>query len=252
MYTISIRSIPSLKKGVGRMRRVSVCISVVAVCFSLMMIGCAKEPKQEFAAAKSAVDAAKAAEADKYASQEFAAVQDSLSAAVAEIAKQKTGAHNFTKAKATLVFVTSTAAGLKAKAAEQKAIAETDADNAIAKLSSSIADGKALLAKQPKNKKTKVKIEEKQKQIAAVESTVAEIQKLKGNGDFIAARDKANAGVAKIESLKVALAAAPVEKPSKVKAKERSSGREGNQARAFLDSPLPSGFPSLLREGSKG
>jgi hypothetical protein len=202
------------------MRRASVFLFAVVVGISLMMVGCSKEPLHELAVAKAALDSAKAYQADKYAAPEYSAVQDSLAAAIAEIQKQKTSGHNFTNAKKTLVSVKTAAAQLKSKAAEGKAIAQGDADNAIAKLNSSIAEAKTLLGKQPKTKKNKARLEGKQKQVSAVEASVAEIQKLRESGDFIAARDQAKAGTAKIDEIKSEFKS-PVAKPTKAKAKKK-------------------------------
>jgi multidrug efflux pump subunit AcrA (membrane-fusion protein) len=209
-------------KGVALMRRFSLFALCSVVALSLMMIGCAKEPAQELSAARAAVASAKAAQADKYVAQEFAAVQDSLTAAEAEIAKQKAAAafsRNYDKAKATLANVMSLAAPLNAKSVEEKAKVQAAADNAIAKLTSSVSEAKELVKKAPKGKAAKALFEAKAKEIAEVESSIAGIQAQKTAGDFAAALDAANAGVAKIESIKAELAAKPAKPAAAPKAK---------------------------------
>jgi ABC-type transport system involved in cytochrome bd biosynthesis fused ATPase/permease subunit len=188
-----------------------------------MMIGCAKEPSQELSAAKAAIASAKAAQADKYVAREFAAVQDSLKAAEAEIAKQKAVSaysRNYGKAKVTLASVMSLAAALNAKAVEEKAKVQTEADNAIAKLTSLVSEVKALAKKAPKGKGALAK------DIAEVETSIVGIQSLKTDGDLAGALDGANAGVAKIETIKAELTA----KPQKAYA-PKSKGKKKRQIR---------------------
>lgn len=205
------------------MKRFYRCAFCITVGFSLVMMGCAQEPKQELAIARAALDSAKAVQAEKYAARDFAALQDSLNAAIAEIQKQKVSSmlsRNYNKAKVALISVTALAGPLKAKAAGELAKAKAEADNAIAKLNSSIADAKFLLGKLSKNTKIKAKVEAKKKALAAVETTVAAIQKLRADGDFSAAIDKANAGVAKVESMKEKIKTMSV-KYSKAKSRRR-------------------------------
>jgi hypothetical protein len=210
------------------MKRFSFFTTCAVVAFSLMMIGCAKEPVQELSAAKAAVASAKAAQADIYVAREFAAVQDSLGAAEAEIARQKAASgisRNYDKAKATLASVLALAAPLNAKAIEEKAKVQADADKAAAKLTSSVSEAKGLAKKAPKGKEAKALFEAKAKEIAEVEATIADIQSLKTSGDFSGALDKANAGIAKIESIKTELSAKP-EKPAAVKSKTMKKKRK--------------------------
>jgi hypothetical protein len=219
-----ITAIPSNPiKGVVTMRRFSFFKTCAVVAFSLMMIGCAKEPVQELSAAKAAIASAKAAQADRYLAREFAAVQDSLKAAEAEIAKQKAASslgRNFDKAKATLASVLSLAAPLNAKAVEEKAKVQTETDFAIGKLTAVVSEVKALAKKAPRGKEAKALFEARGKDITAVEATLADIKGLKSSGDFMGALDKANAGIAKIESVKTELNA-ETEKSAQPKSKKK-------------------------------
>lgn len=191
--------------------------------FSLMMIGCAKEPAQELNAARAAIASAKAAKADKYAAQEFAALQDSLKSAEAEIAKQKAASvfnRKFDKAKKTLESVLALAAPLNVKAVEAKTRIMSDAVNAISVLTSSVSDAKELAKKAPKGKGAKALFEAKAKDIAEIEASIAGLRGLMTAEDYSGALDKANAGVAKIGSIKTELSA-EVEKSSKPKSKKK-------------------------------
>jgi hypothetical protein len=203
--------------------------SIVAVIgISLMMIGCAKEPAQEITAAKAAVDAAKAAQADKYLASDFMAIQAALTSALDDIqaqAKKSPMSRSYDKAKASLVSITAKAAELKAKAAEEMAKVQTELETTLAKLNGEIAKAKDMLKKPPKAKKAKAQFDAKSKVVAAAEAKAASAQSLKTSGDMAGALDAAKAGITTLESAKAEAPAAPAkakaEKPAKHKGKKR-------------------------------
>jgi hypothetical protein len=210
------------------MKRFRLITAIVVASFCLMMIGCAKEPVREMSAAKAAVDSAKAAQADLYLADQFTAVDESLKAALADIEKQKAGPalkRNYDKAKASLVSVAAQAADLKAKAAEEKAHVQADVESGIAKAGSMLADAKNALKKPAKGKKAKAAAAAAKSKLAGIETQIKDAQAAQGNGDFLGARDKINAAIAAIGSLK-AEPAPPVEKTAKVKAKTKTKAKK--------------------------
>jgi hypothetical protein len=170
-----------------------------------MLIGCAKEPVQEIGAAKAAVDAAKAAQADKYLVNDFASVEESLNGALAEVQKQKAVSpmsRNYDKVKASLVSIAAKATDLKAKAAEEMAKVQSDMETTLSKLNAEIAKAKEMTKKAPKAKKAKAQFEAKIKSIAAAEAKAADAVTMKASSDFAGALDAAKAGIATLESPK--------------------------------------------------
>ncbi len=210
------------------MKRLRLITAIVVASFSLVMIGCAKEPVREISAAKAAVDSAKAAQADLYLADQFTAVDESLKSALADVEKQKTGPalkRNYDKAKAGLVSVAAQAADLKAKAAEEKAHVQADVESGIAKAGSMLAEAKNALKKPAKGKKAKAAAAAVKSKLAGIEAQVKEAQAAQGNGDFLGARDKVNAAIAALGSLK-AEAPAPVEKTAKAKTKAKAKAKK--------------------------
>jgi hypothetical protein len=207
------------------MKRFGSFAVVVAVGVCLMMVGCAKEPVQEIAAAQAAMAAAKTAQAYKYVSKEFAAAADSLKAVLSEVQKQNAASplgRNYEKAKARLASVAATAATLRVKAETEKARVQAEAESALEKLNSAAAEARELVKKAPKKgKEAKALFEAKAKQIEAAAAKAAEIQKLKINGDFVAARDAANGALAGIEAIKAELTAAIEKAAPKAKGKKK-------------------------------
>jgi hypothetical protein len=204
------------------MKRISLFTVVVAL-FSMMMIGCAKEPVLDVNAAMVSIASAKAAQADKYLVRNFIAVLDSFKAARAEIAKQNAASalnRNYDKAKVTLAAVISMSTSLSAKVVEEKAKVQGEAHNALLKLNATISDVKGILKRAPKGKDAKALFEAKEKEFAAVESTIGDVKSLENSGDIIHARDKANTSIATIESIKAELISA-IEKSAQPKAKKK-------------------------------
>ncbi|HUI93353.1 MAG TPA: hypothetical protein VLX68_13990 [Chitinivibrionales bacterium] len=211
------------------MKRLRLFAIAAVAGISLMMVGCAKEPMQEEAAAKAAVDAAKAAQADKYVASDFMALQASLTSALDDIQAQKKKSpmsRNYEKAKASLVSITAKAAELKAKAAEEMAKVQTELETTLATLTADIAKAKDMLKKPPKAKKAKAQFQAKVKIVADAEAKAASAQSLKASGDLAGALDAAKAGIATLESAKAEPAPAPAKakaasKPAKHKGKKR-------------------------------
>jgi hypothetical protein len=198
------------------MKKNSVYLSIVSASFAVVMLGCAKVPEQELSAAKASLDSARVYEADKYMASDFAAAQDSLKAAITEIEKQKSSnqmSRNYDKAKALLASATTLAQNARSKAADAKQKVQAEVDTLLITAAALISENKDLLAKAPKGKEGKAVLEAIGSEISAVESNIGEAKALKSSGDLIGARDKANAGIVKLESVKVEIAAA-IEKPS--------------------------------------
>ncbi|MDD5675307.1 MAG: hypothetical protein PHC61_14145 [Chitinivibrionales bacterium] len=175
--------------------------SAVAVIGAIaMMTGCAKEPREELASAKAAVDSAKAAQADIYAAQDFAAAQDSLNFAMAEIKE-----HKFAAAKTGLASLVMVAKAVKEKAVEAKATLTAELDAVLSGSGSSVSEAKDMLKNAAKNKKMKATVEAMKKEIASVEGMIKDATTLKANGDILSAKEKVAAAMEKLATIKTQL-----------------------------------------------
>jgi hypothetical protein len=205
------------------MKKASVLITIAGILFSILMSGCAKAPDQELSAAKSILDSAHLAEADKYVAPEFAAAQDSLNAAMAEIEKQKSAnalTRNYDRAKALLASATATAQDSRMKTQEAKQKIRKEVDTELTKATAMVAETKELLAKAPKGKEGKAALEAIKGEIATVETWISEAQTMRTNDNLIEAGGRANAGVEKLDSIKVELTTAIEKASSKGKKKK--------------------------------
>jgi hypothetical protein len=181
------------------------------VLMIVLATGCAKLPQVELDAATAALDSAKVVEANRYLADEFNALQDSLNSANVEIEAQKSKlfiSRNYKAITAKLVNITTSVEGLKVRAEERKIQVRTEVQDTLVVLNELILEDKALLAKAPKGKEGKAALEAIMNDITVLEASVAEINTLITNGDYLTAQDKTNASKAKAEAIKEELTAA--------------------------------------------
>lgn len=179
-------------------------LTLFVVLALVMVIGCAKAPQQEVDAAKAALDAAKAAEADRYLPAEFNAVQDSLNAALAEIEKQNSKfalTRNYNRAKALLASVVTLANQAKDQVAAKKEEVQAQATQLTTDLQAALDEAKKLLKRAPRGKEGREVLEAMTNELTAVENSMADVTTLMNNGDFLSAKDKLAAGLEKVKSI---------------------------------------------------
>ena len=175
---------------------------------AILATGCAKAPQMEIDAAKAAVEAAKAAEANRYLPAEFNAVQDSLNAALAMVEEQNSKFalfRNYKAPKAKLESVVTVASNVKESTAIRKEEVKNEVQNSLTEANTLVEEVKQLIAKAPRGKEGKAAIEAIQGDLAIVEASLTEVSTLLNNGDYLTAQDKVNAAKQKAEDLKIEL-----------------------------------------------
>lgn len=192
------------------MKKILLQISVVLL-MAVLFVGCAKAPKTELAAANAALDSAKIVEADRYVAYEFNALQDSLNAinVLVETENSKSFfSRDYKGISEKLAAITEEISTLKPKAEQRKAEVRTEVQDTLALLVTLIQEDKDLLVKAPKGKEGKEALEAIQNDITVLDATVAEINTLITNGDYITAQDKTTAAQVKALAIKEELSAA--------------------------------------------
>lgn len=210
------------------MKHLRLLALIAAASLFMTIIGCAKEPVREMGMAKAAMDSAKAAQADVYLPDQFASVNESLNTALSDIDRQKTASalkRNYDKDKQSLMSVVSSAADLKAKAAEEKTRVQSEVEASVARATSAITDFKAGFKKPPKTKKARAAFSAARGKLSGVEALVKDAQNAQAAGDILGAREKINSALAKIESFK-AEQSAPVAKTVKPKSKHKAKPKK--------------------------
>jgi hypothetical protein len=190
----------------------------VSVLFSLMISGCQKAPELELATAKAAIDSARISGADKYLPVDFSAAQDTLKTAITEIEKQKSGnplTVNYTKAIALLTTTTQTARGLSTQAVAINQKLLSDIDTSLLKATSLLTETKDLFANMPKSKSNLSMLDTVGNNLSAVELSLAEIPKIKNEGNLTDAQNKITAALETLDAIKVKLTPVTVVKTTK-------------------------------------
>ncbi|MBN1465820.1 hypothetical protein JXA02_08675 [candidate division KSB1 bacterium] len=171
----------------------------------VMMFGCAKAPQQAVDAAKATLEAAKTAEVDRYFADEYNAAYDSLSAALTEIETQNSKSalsRNYSKANALLASATATLNELMPQVEAKKVEVKAKVDTLLVNVQTEMAAAKKLISIAPRGKEGKAAVQAIQGELAACETSLAEVSAVVEKGDWAAAQDQLNATLAKIASLK--------------------------------------------------
>ena len=167
---------------------------VLMVTAVVVMTGCQKPPEQEQGAAQQAIDAAKQAEAEKYAQTELSAAQSTMDQAHNEIEIQKAKWFpSYDKAKEMLTQAKTQGDQAKEAAIQGKEKAKQEATQAIADAKAAVDAADAALKSAPKGKGTKADLEMMTKDLDGYRSSVSEAEQMMGSEDFKGAAAKAGA-----------------------------------------------------------
>lgn len=190
------------------MKRNVVLTLASLAAMAILFTSCAKLPEMEITNAKAAVEAAKAAEADRYVPAEYKALNDSLNVAMTEIETQKGKFvlfRSYKNATNQLNNVITQSNTVKENAGIRKEEVKAEAQTVLAEATTLVEEVKALILKAPKGKEGKEALEAIQNDLALVEASMAEVTTLINNGDYLTALDKVKAASNKAASLKAEL-----------------------------------------------
>jgi len=176
----------------------------------VVLAGCKVAPTAQKEAAQAALDSARVLEADRYFAAEFVVLEDSLTAAISNLEAQNalpSGQREFGPIADVLEWVTAEADTLILNVGVRKAEVQAEVEAGVATLTQSVEASKAALAATVKTARNRAALEAKQSEITVLESSVAEINTLVANGDFLTAHEKVTAAIEKATALQAQLAA---------------------------------------------
>ncbi len=179
-------------------------LSLGLILVLALVIGCAKMPQETVDSTKAVLAAAKDAGADRYLPAEFNAAQDSLNAAMAEIENQNSKfalTRNYNKAKALLASATTLANAAIEKLAAKKDEVKAEAEKMTVEVQNALVEANKLMKRAPRGKEGREALEAMKSELAAVESSLTDVTASMTNGDFLSAKDKLAAGLAKVNSI---------------------------------------------------
>jgi len=203
-------------------------VLLLMVMAVLLVTACAKQPTEEMAATKTAVDALVAAEGDKYAPAETSKVKADYDAAMAEIKVQDGKLFkNYDKAKELLTSSKTGAAAATELAAKKKEEAKQAAMAGETEAKAAVEQAVALIKKAPSGKGTTEDVEALRNDVKGLEEAAASLAGMIGSGDYLGAVDKAKAIKAKADEVSAQIKQA-IEKKSKKKGakKEVKKGKK--------------------------
>ena len=174
------------------MRRTSTVIMMF--CLVVLLASCASVPQVDIDAAKAAVQAAKDAQADKYAAAALQSADDLINQINAEVETQNAKFalfRNYDKVKELINQAKAAGDKAKADAIAGKEAAKKDAEASLAAAQAAIVAAKEILPKAPKGKDTKAEIEAMTADVAGMETAVADVQAQISKEEFLDAAAKA-------------------------------------------------------------
>lgn len=177
------------------MRKVGmVSALILMVVAAVLLTGCQKPPDTEMQGTQQSMDAAKAAEAEKYAQAELGTATATMEQAHTEMEAQKAKwMPNYDKAKELLATAKTQADQAKEAAIAGKEKAKNDASTAISDAQMMVDGAEAGLKTAPKGKGTKADLEAFQKDIEGYKQEIADAKQMLASEDYLGAIGKANA-----------------------------------------------------------
>jgi len=185
------------------MKRVLLGLPVLAG-IALLTVSCAKEPTEALTAARSAMDAAKTAQASDYAPAAYAAAETASAALDAELKAQSEKfslTRSYTKASELAAAAKAAADKAAADAATGKEAMKAEATTQIAAVRAGIETTTKLLAKAPKGKGTAADIEAMKADIAGIQTSLGEMDAAMTAGKYKDAKVKADTAKASLDKI---------------------------------------------------
>ncbi|MGP0591517.1 hypothetical protein ACTRXD_03125 [Nitrospira sp. T9] len=167
---------------------------ILVLLFGPMLMACAEKPIQGTDSALQALQAAKQAGAEKYASESLRVAEDEYQKAQEEIAAQDDTfvmTRNYDAANAILVKVVADAEKAKTEAIASRQLVKTQAEGAVVLAKTSLEEAKNQLAQAPTGKGTQADLQALRGDLQAAETTFAEIDAIMAMEDYIGVKAKA-------------------------------------------------------------
>lgn len=152
---------------------------------------CGKVPQAQIDQANSAIDSAKAVQADVYVPADFAALQDSMRAVNAYIESQKSKLFkNYGPAKEDLTKVVQLARTVRENAVTRKEEVKKEVETLMTDIKAVIEENNKLFPRAPRGKEGAAVLEQIKTEMGTIDAAVTEAQSLYDKGDYMNALNK--------------------------------------------------------------
>lgn len=195
----------------------------------LAVAGCSKPPEAEMAAAKAAIDAARAAEAEQYVPQQFRTVSDSMNAANAMKTEQDSKFalfRSYGKSKEAFVRVEGLANNVVTEAKAEKERVRQDVMAKLATAKTGIDSANVALEKAPRGKDNKADLELIKNDLMGLSSAYAEAEADFNAGKFLVAKGKVESVMQRTQNILSEIAAAVAKKAGGNAVAKKAGGKK--------------------------
>jgi chromosome segregation protein len=182
-------------------RRVLLCLALVA---AMTGAACGDPPDKEMQQAQAAIDAARAAGADRFARDEFAAAEDALKRSHDAVAQR-----DYRQALNTALDARERAQLATKEATDRKAIARTDAEHALAAADGALHDARAKLKNAETARAATKSLAAARRSIANEETAMQEAHATFDRGDYLAATEASHQSTGRLRETTRDLETAP-------------------------------------------
>ena len=190
----------------------------------ILLAGCQKAPTDQLATTQTALEQARAAEADKYAPDAFSKAQTSFSGAADEITAQDQAfflTRDYSKANQLLTDALAELQTAQTEAVANKETAKQEVETLTTETEAAIQAAQTALLKAPRGKDTKAEIEAMKADLDATSAALAEARDMYSRGDYLGAKASLTQSKGKAEAVSSEVETAM----QKVRGARRPAGR---------------------------
>lgn len=165
--------------------RTTLISTIVGLGFCLFLVSCSKPPTQDIKAAKTAIEDARAAEADKYAADDFQAAKDALADAEAKVESK-----DYKSAKEAALLAKEKAELSKSSVEANKTKVRTETEVLFNEAKTAVDSAKQSIDEAMAAKVGKEDLAQPNADVVSLDSLTTKIQNAINVGDFVDARGK--------------------------------------------------------------
>ena len=171
-----------------------------------LLSSCGEVPQADIDAANAALEAAKTAGADTYLPDQYNAAKKTLDNALAMVEEEKSAMFsNYDEAVVQLTQAKEAADKAAQDAPAKKAEVKAEVESMVAQIGEMVKETKMMWKKAPRGKGTTEPLKQIKAEIEATESSVGDVTATLEQGDYLLARQKAQAIVAKLKNIQAEL-----------------------------------------------
>ncbi len=179
---------------------------MAALVAAVLLSSCSKAPQAEIDQANAVIDSAKAVGADIYVPEAFAAVKDSMNAVMIMIEEQDSKLiKSYADSKEKLAQISVMAREVAVQSETRKEEIKTETLAILSEVKSLLEENKQLISQAPRGKEGTAALQAMKNELNVIETSVAEVEGMFAEGDWLACHSKASAAKEKAQMMNTEL-----------------------------------------------